>query len=133
MNIQEIKAAVQAHVDCGTDQETRAARDHLVTCLEQLHRVVPDWRLVVLELIEQNEKLGAALLECADSLESSVINQYHGESPDAMHLVTLRQYYRDMHDVYVARDTVFGLAGEQVSCVIELGLNGESQRGKEGF
>ncbi|MBD1601958.1 hypothetical protein [Pseudomonas typographi] len=61
MNIQEIKAAVQAHVDCGTDQETRAARDHLVTCLEQLHRVVPDWRLVVLELIEQNETLQAEL------------------------------------------------------------------------
>lgn len=61
MDTQQIKAAIQAHVDCDRAHETAEQREHLACCLKDLHKAVPDWRLLVLELISENEALRADL------------------------------------------------------------------------
>jgi len=50
-------------------------------------------------LLAKIESLSAALVECTASLESEMLQKFHGKQPEDMHPVTRRSYDRDMAEV----------------------------------
>lgn len=45
------------------------------------------------------DELRTALAECTASLESEVLQKFHGQKPEEMHPVTRREYDRDMAEI----------------------------------